>query len=55
MGIRQRIEMLLNNAEADTAKSLIDSYEWLTSPDKMGKKFKFLSLTNSTEHIPTPF
>lgn len=55
MGIRQRIEVLLKSASPEQAKGLVASYELLTSPEQMGERFKFLAITKSNNHIPTPF
>lgn len=49
------IQVLLDKADPVTARSLTTSYEWLTNPDKMGERFKFMAVTNSSQHIPTPF
>ena len=49
------LQALLKAASPSQAKDLLSSYEMLTSPDKMGERFKFLTITSSPTHIPTPF
>lgn len=48
-------QALLKTASPSQAKDLLSSYEMLTSPEKMGERFKFLTITSSPTHIPTPF
>ncbi len=48
-------QALLSKANSAQAKDLLSSYELLTSRDKMGERFKFLTITSSHTHIPTPF
>ncbi|CAI8052226.1 Protein arginine methyltransferase NDUFAF7, mitochondrial [Geodia barretti] len=55
MGIRQRMQVLLDKANLSEAEQLLSGYEMLTSPEKMGERFKFLTITSSPSHIPTPF
>lgn len=55
LGIRQRIEGLLKEASPEEAKDLVSSYEMLTSPEKMGERFKFFAITSSPSHSPVPF
>jgi len=49
------IQVLLQRATPHQARDLLSSYEMLTSPEKMGDRFKFLTVTPSPNHIPTPF
>lgn len=46
---------LLNKASPSETEHLLSGYEMLTSPEKMGERFKFLTITSSPSHIPTPF
>lgn len=39
-----RIEQLIENASAEAVESLKSGYDMLTHPDKMGARFKFLSM-----------
>ncbi|KAL5463553.1 hypothetical protein EMCRGX_G032458 [Ephydatia muelleri] len=55
MGIRRRLEVLLQKATPTQAKDLLSGYEMLTHPEQMGTRYKFLALTPSSQHIPTPF
>ena len=45
----------MKGASSSQAEDLVSSYEVLTSPDRMGQRFKFLSITSNSQHIPTPF
>lgn len=55
MGIRRRLEVLLQKATQDQAKDLLSGYEMLTHPEKMGNRYKFMALSPLSQHIPTPF
>lgn len=49
------LQALLENAGPSQAEQLLSGYEMLTSPEQMGQRFKFLTITSSPSHIPTPF
>ena len=49
------LQVLLDKANLSEAEQLLSGYEMLTSPEKMGERFKFLTITSSPSHIPTPF
>ena len=49
------MQVLLQGATPTQVKDLLSGYEVLTSPDKMGHRFKFLTITPSPQHMPTPF
>ena len=49
------LQALLEKAGPSEAKQLLSGYEMLTSPEQMGQRFKFLTITSSPSHIPTPF
>lgn len=45
MGINLRLKVLMENAKDDTMQThLMQSYDVLMNPDKMGKRFKFFSI-----------
>ena len=46
---------LMKEATPAQAKDLVSSYEMLTSPQEMGERFKFMTITSSPNHIPVPF
>ena len=48
-------QVLLQRATSAQAKDLLSGYEMLTHPEKMGTRYKFMALTPSPDHIPTPF
>lgn len=57
MGITVRLEQLLQHASAEQEKALKFAVEMMTDHDKMGKKFKLLSLfpevlTNHLKKFP---
>ncbi len=45
----------MRGADPSQAKDYVSSYEMLTSPEKMGHRFKFLSLTAHPQLVPVPF
>ena len=45
----------MKGATPSQAKDLVSSYEMLTSPEKMGERFKFFTITSSSTHVPLPF
>jgi len=47
-GIATRCEQLLTNSDKDLHNNILDSYTTLTSKDKMGERFKFVSLFPAT-------
>lgn len=49
------LQALLENAKPSQAEKLLSGYEMLTSAEQMGQRFKFLTITSSPSHIPTPF
>ena len=55
MGIRERLQVLLRTATTKQAKDLISSYEYLISPEKMGEKFKVMTLGDPKHGNPTAF
>ncbi|XP_064402936.1 protein arginine methyltransferase NDUFAF7, mitochondrial-like [Halichondria panicea] len=55
LGIRQRLEVLMRGANPSQARDIVSSYEMLTSPEKMGHRFKFMSLTAHPQLVPVPF
>lgn len=44
MGGTERLEVLLSNCEENQKESLKSGYNMITSTDKMGSRFKFLSM-----------
>lgn len=48
-------QALLKGASPAQARDLLTGYQMLTSPEKMGERFKFFTITTSPSHIPTPF
>ena len=49
------LQVLLQKASPSQAQDLLSSYKMLTSPEEMGERFKFMAITASDKHIPTPF
>ena len=49
------LQALLDKASPSDTRDLLSGYEMLTSPEKMGHRYKFLTITSSPSHIPTPF
>ena len=49
------VQILMNSVSPAEARSLVSGYEMLTSPEKMGEKFKLFSVTSSPVHVPVPF
>ena len=45
----------MGGASPSQAEDLVSSYQMLTSPEQMGERFKFFTITSSPEHIPVPF
>ncbi len=45
----------MGGANPSQAKDIVSSYEMLTSPEKMGHRFKFISLTAHPQLVPVPF
>lgn len=44
MGGKERLDVLLSSCEESQKESLISGYDMITNPQKMGSRFKFLSL-----------
>lgn len=49
------LQVLMKGSTPSQARDLISSYETLTSPEKMGHRFKFFSISHHPDHIPVPF
>ena len=47
------VHVLINQHDA-IVDNLMNSYEMLTSPQRMGERFKFMSITGTHRHAPTP-
>ena len=47
-GIGTRCQQLLSSCAPEQQKTIYDSYVTLTSPEKMGERFKFVSLFPTT-------
>ncbi len=45
----------MKGASPLSVKDLVSSYEMLTSPEHMGERFQFFSITSSPKHAPMPF
>ena len=45
----------MKGASSSQVEDLVSSYEVLTSPEKMGERFKFLTITSDPQHTPIPF
>ena len=45
----------MKGATSSQARDFITSYEMLTSPEKMGQRFKFMSITSHPQIVPVPF
>ena len=45
----------MRGATPSQARDCVTSYEMLTSPEKMGHRFKFMSLTSHPQLVPVPF
>ncbi|XP_066929507.1 protein arginine methyltransferase NDUFAF7, mitochondrial-like [Clytia hemisphaerica] len=52
MGIRERLQALLRNANERQAQNLLSSYDYLTSNQKMGEKFKVMAVTKHKPKDP---
>ncbi|RUS89136.1 hypothetical protein EGW08_003079 [Elysia chlorotica] len=57
MGIGYRLQALLRSASQDQWADLISGYNMLTSPQQMGERFKFFSITrkHSNDYAPAGF
>ncbi|XP_057316288.1 protein arginine methyltransferase NDUFAF7, mitochondrial-like [Hydractinia symbiolongicarpus] len=55
MGIRERLQALMRNASKIQRENLMSSYEYLTSSDKMGEKFKLLAMVDNGQSVPPGF
>lgn len=44
MGAKERLEVLLKNCDESQRDALISGYDMIVNPEKMGSRFKFLSL-----------
>ena len=51
------LQMLMKTAVDEQLEHLMTGYEMLTNPDKMGERFKFLSLLqhNRSGYVPAGF
>ena len=48
-------QVLLKSATRSQSDRLVSDYEMLTSPKKMGDRYKFMAITRHQRHSPTPF
>lgn len=54
MGIRQRLNVLLENATPEQSEEMLTAYDMLTNDEKMGKRFKMFAISRKGQ-IPVPF
>lgn len=47
--------MKANERDESVVENLLKCYEMLSSPEKMGERFKFMCITGKHRHVPTPF
>ena len=45
----------MKSATPAQAKDFVSGYEMLTSPGRMGERFKLFSISSSPSHVPVPF
>ncbi len=55
LGLAQRCEQLLKNANTDQARMITTGAQRLVDPNQMGKLFKVMVITNQDFPVPPPF